>query len=71
MCGHPECCLAHFPDFDAGVSQKTYDICGAHLCQKCHDYADGAEGRHDYEWRFRAMHRTLKRLWRHGVIKCG
>ena len=66
-CGNPDCCLAHLPYFDTSANSKTYDICGAHLCRACHDYCDGP-GRKDYEFRFRVLSRTLKRLWRENKI---
>lgn len=59
--------LAHLPYRNSGMGMKCPDICGAHLCSKCHAYADGP-GRMDHEWRFLALSRTLKRLVDMGVI---
>ena len=60
--------LAHLPFRNSGMGMKAPDICGAHLCARCHEYADSA-GRMDHEWRFLALSRTLERLWRSGVVK--
>ena len=74
MCGGVPCIgVAHLPhaewDQAAGVGQKTDDWCGGHLCQACHDYADGPEGRNDHAWRARALCRTLRRLFALGLLQ--
>ena len=68
-CGASECCLAHrsIPG-NHGVSTKADDFFGAHLCQRCHDYGDGAKGRRDHEWWEQMIYRTQKRLFDAGVI---
>lgn len=60
--------LAHLPWRNSGMGQKCPDICAAHICVNCHSYADGADGRKDFEWRMLALTRTLARLWEQGVI---
>ena len=72
MCERSPCIgVAHLPHNEwgqpAGTGQKTDDWCGAHLCQDCHDYADGP-GRNDHAWRARALCATLHRLFVRGVI---
>lgn len=71
MCKDPECCMAHLRASDAGTGQKCDDIISGHLCQKCHDYADGRTndgGQIDWYWKFLALSRTLHRLVHDGVI---
>lgn len=62
--------LAHLPGpGDGGKGYKTDDYFGAHLCYKCHGYADGPEGRRNYEWRTTMLHRTLRRLVQSGLAR--
>ena len=73
MCAeNPAVALCHLPHaqvgFPAGMAQKTHDWNGAHLCQRCHDYADGADGRNDIPWRTMAAFRTIQRLFARGVL---
>jgi len=63
--------LAHLPGsyyrMGAGTAQKTHDWLGAHLCQKCHEYADG-DGRKDAAFRMAVLCLTLERLFEQGVL---
>lgn len=64
-----EVVLAHLPmDEYGGTGIKAPDFMGAHLCGKCHTYADG-EGRKDWHWRMKAMVRTLERLFAGGKLR--
>jgi len=67
MCGADDgtIVLAHLPYRNSGMGMKAPDVCGAHLCFRCHNEADGPR-RMDHEWRFLALSRTLERLWKAG-----
>jgi hypothetical protein len=60
--------LAHLPYRNSGTGLKCSDFIGAHLCFDCHDYADSAEGRMAFEWRYLALTRTLERLFQNGTL---
>ena len=66
--------LAHLPHNDAGVGQKTHDWKGAFLCARCHAQVDGREQpshQNDWEWKFIALTRTLKRQFDNGNLCVG
>lgn len=60
--------LAHLPWRNSGMGMKCPSLFGAHLCHKCHEYADRT-GRIDHEWRYLALTRTLQRLIDAGMVR--
>lgn len=74
-CFNPETVVfAHFPSATHGMAYKSDDFWGADACMNCHDVMDGRVS-YDFEpgereeYMLRAVHATLARRVRAGLIK--
>ncbi len=68
--GKPVHSGAHLPwhsEGHGGRGIKAPDWLLADLCHECHIYADG-DGRHDFEFRHRALIRTIERRFWQGLL---
>ena len=65
--------LCHLPlnawGFGSSMAGKCPDWLGAHLCDECHAWIDGPDGRRDAETRGRVLAATLARLFDNGTLQ--
>lgn len=66
--------FAHFPSETHGMAYKSDDFWGADACHHCHDVIDGRvhydfEPGEKAEYMLNALHRTLSRRLRAGLIE--